>query len=114
MRATLGTDYQVYEVAPTGSMRPAIDETMWIVVKPLPFLSIEVGDVILYEGRTTHMFGRFSTKLVCHAVWARSSGGSILIVKGYANPAPDDEMITADMYRGTVVATIKRPRAQTP
>ncbi len=114
VRATLGTDYEVYEIAPTGSMKPAIDETYWIVVRQLPWQDIRVGDVILYSGRMLYLLDHSSTTLVCHAVWARSSGGSVLIVKGYANSSPDDVLVTADMYRGTVVATIKRPRLQTP
>lgn len=114
VRAALGDEYTVYDVLPTGSMRPAFDETYWLLVRILPWSDIQLGDTILYESkRPFYADGRLSP-LICHSVTIvirRSSGGSVLIVKGLANPAPDDEPVTKDMYRGTVVGTVKKPRA---
>ncbi len=114
VNAALGTDYQVYEITPTGSMKPAFDETYWILVKMLPWRDIQVGDIIVYQSKTTYWIDGYSYNRVVHAVVRRSSGGSILIVQGYANMNPDAEMITEGMYCGTVVATVKRPRAPAP
>lgn len=117
INAALGTDYQVYEVTPTSSMKPMFDETYWILVKPLPFIDVRPGDVILYRSKTTTFWiDGYDYHLICHAVIRRSSEGSVLIAQGLANANPDSELITADMYRGTIVATIKRPApyANTP
>lgn len=102
VRAAL-TDTVVYTVLPTGSMIPAIDESDWIVVKMLPWATLRQGDIVLYQSKTRSL-------LIVHAILRRSSNGSMLLMKGYANPGPDAELVTEDMYRGTVVGVIKRPR----
>lgn len=110
VNATLGNDYLVYSVTPTGSMLPAIDENCWVVMRMLPWSDIRPGDIVMYASRTTHHFGAYTSNLILHAVWARSSGGSVLILKEYANDRPDRELVTQDMYRGTLVAILKKPR----
>lgn len=104
--ATL-SDSTVYEVMPTGSMEPGLNESHWIAVKKLPWKDMRETDVILYQSKKTDL-------IVVHAVWRRSSGGSALICKGWHNPTIDDELVTEDMYLGTVVGIIKRPRADSP
>lgn len=102
VRAAL-TDTVVYTVLPTGSMIPILDDSDWIVVKMLPWATLRQGDIVLYQSKTRGL-------LIVHAILRRSSNGSVLLMKGFANPGPDAELVTEDMYRGTVVGVVKRPR----
>lgn len=100
------SDSLVYEVNPTGSMEPFVNETTWIVVRKLPFSSVREKDIILYKA--------FWYPRVVHAVIRRSSDGGALVVKGYANAIPDPQLVTEPMYLGTVVGVIRRPDVDRP
>lgn len=110
VRAALGDDYVVWELMATGSMKPALDETYYLLIKQLPWEGIEVGDRIMYESKLSYWIDGRAHHLVVHAVIARSSSGSVLVTQGYANSRPDSELITKSMYRGTVVGSVKKPR----
>lgn len=95
-------DSVIREVTATGSMRPAIDETWWVLTQKLPFREVRLDDVILWRRGDT---------LICHRVIMRhtlSTGEVVLWTKGDANALSDPELIVESMYAGTVVAMIRR------
>lgn len=95
-------DSVIHEVTPTGSMRPAIDETWWVLTQRRPFDGIQIGDVILW---------RRGDLLICHRVIMRhvlSTGEVVLSTRGDANATSDPEIIREPMYAGTVVGMVKR------
>lgn len=102
MSVIAGSEF--YEVQATGSMRPAFDEGWWLLVKPINFEDIKVGDVIIYTSKLPGM-----PELIVHRVWSRSSNGQILILKGDHNPDVDGEWVTPGMVVGVVVGQIKKP-----
>lgn len=93
----------VYEVLPTGSMKPSFDETYVLLADDKPFREIQVNDIILFW-----MLHNGQLKIVCHRVWARSSGGSIVLTKGDANKDTDKVHVTEDMYVGRVIGWVKK------
>ena len=99
----------VYEVTPTGSMKPTFDENYILLVKKQDFKKLKIGDIILWQcpDSITWADGK-KHFLICHRIWGISSGHSMLLTKGDNNFQIDDIQITEDMYVGTVVGFIKK------
>lgn len=100
----------VYPVMATGSMKPTFDENNYLCVKNIPFEEVREGDIILYKLNKPITLGNIVIEIICHRVWRRSSGGSILLAKGDANSWVDETFITKEMYLGVVVGIIRIPR----
>lgn len=97
---------EVYDVLPTGSMLPAFSEKDVLLVHHAdraPWKSLKRGDIILVWATIN---GEIS--IVCHAIWTMSSGGTIVLTKGYNNSAPDPWEVREDAYVGKVIGTMKR------
>lgn len=95
-------DSVIREVTPTGSMRPALDETWWVLTQKRPFREVAIGDVILW---------RRDDILICPRVIMRrmlSTGEVVLFTKGDHNAQSDPELIREPMYAETVVGMVKR------
>lgn len=81
----------------TGSMKPSYPPGTLVVVKPLPFDEIVVGDVITYQlesGKATVVTHRVTE------VNARLDGKTVLTTQGDANNAADPERVEAVQVRG--------------
>ena len=91
-RLTGSTPYTVL----TGSMRPTMPPGTTIVVKPIDFANITVGDVITYQIAS----GR--PEVVTHRVIGVTvtPDGVRLETQGDANPIPDRELVREEQVRG--------------
>lgn len=94
-------DAEIWDVKNTGSMKPAFDETDWLLAAQTPWADLKVGDIIIYQ--------RQDGEYIVHRIWAISSGGSVVLTKGDSNATPDSEYVTKSAYRGRVIGQIKRP-----
>lgn len=74
------------------SMYPSIPPWSDLVIEPMPYEDLRLGDVIVYQSS-------FGT-LICHRIVAISSQG--LQVKGDNNQLPDKELVMEHMYAGRV------------
>ncbi|MBG6238778.1 signal peptidase [Mycetocola sp. CAN_C7] len=91
-RLTGSTPYTVL----TGSMRPSMPPGTTVVVKPIDFADIRVGDVITYQ------IASGEPEVVTHRVIAVNvtSDGVRLETQGDANPLPDTEPVREEQVRG--------------
>ena len=78
----------------TGSMEPNIKVNSIVMLEPVEFKDIEVGDIIRYTS-----YRGFS---VLHRVQTKTS--SYVTTKGDANAKPDEFVVTADMITGRVIS----------
>lgn len=107
--AAIIADAKVYAVLPTGSMEPAINEHDLLLVRSLPFAGVKVGDVILYRVDQTTQ-GIYTYSVICHRVWRKSSGGTVVLCRGDANGGyVDPTYVSEANYVGTVVAVVRKP-----
>jgi signal peptidase len=93
-RLTGSTPYTVL----TGSMRPSMPPGTTVVVKPLPFSEIKVGDVITYQ------ISSGEPEVVTHRVIGVNvtQDGVRLETKGDANPIADPSLVREEQVRGKV------------
>ncbi|MFT3868642.1 MAG: signal peptidase I [Nibricoccus sp.] len=85
---------RVFTIAPTGSMKPTLDENSVVTVEVVPFDDLRVGDIVIY---------RDSAGLpIVHRLHHRS--GSRWIVLGDNNSSTDRETVTAVNLVGRVCA----------
>lgn len=93
-RLTGSTPYTVL----TGSMSPLMPPGTTVVVKPLPFDQIRVGDVITYQ------LNSGEPEVVTHRVVGIdiTAEGPRLEMKGDANPGPDPTTVRAEQVKGKV------------
>ncbi|MCP2031442.1 signal peptidase I [Okibacterium sp. HSC-33S16] len=91
-RLTGSTPYTVL----TGSMRPTMPPGTTVVVKPLAFSDIRVGDVITYQLRSGE------PEVVTHRVIGINitGDGVRLETQGDANPIPDEKLVREEQVRG--------------
>lgn len=91
-RLTGATPYTVL----TGSMRPTMPPGTTVVVKPIPFADIQVGDVITYQ------IASGEPAVVTHRVIGVNvtAEGIRLETQGDANPSPDTELVREEQVRG--------------
>ncbi|WP_235531118.1 MULTISPECIES: signal peptidase I [unclassified Nocardioides] len=81
----------------TGSMKPNYPPGTLVVVRPVPFDEIAVGDVITYQlesGKATVVTHRVTR------VSARLDGEKVLTTQGDANNSPDPEGVEEVQVRG--------------
>ena len=78
----------------TGSMEPNIKVNSVVMLEPVEFEDIEVGDIIRYTS-----YRGFS---VLHRVKTKTT--SYLTTQGDANARPDEFVVTADMVTGRVTS----------
>lgn len=78
----------------TGSMEPNIKVNSVVMLEPVEFEDIEVGDIIRYTS-----YRGFS---VLHRVKTKTT--SYLTTQGDANARPDEFVVTADMITGRVTS----------
>ncbi|WP_220700479.1 signal peptidase I [Mycetocola zhadangensis] len=93
-RLTGSTPYTVL----TGSMRPSMPPGTTVVVKPIEFSQIKVGDVITYQ------ISSGKPEVVTHRVIGVNvtPDGVRLETQGDANPAPDADGVREEQVRGKV------------
>ncbi|MET1052125.1 MAG: signal peptidase I, partial [Mycetocola sp.] len=91
-RLTGSTPYTVL----TGSMRPGMPPGTTVVVKPIAFSDIRVGDVITYQIESG------KPDVVTHRVIGVNvtADGVRLETQGDANPQPDPELVREEQVRG--------------
>lgn len=91
-RLTGSTPYTVL----TGSMRPTMPPGTTLVVKPIEFADIRVGDVITYQ------IASGQPEVVTHRVIGVNvtPDGVRLETQGDANPIPDPELVREEQVRG--------------
>lgn len=93
-RLTGSTPYTVL----TGSMRPTMPPGTTVVVKPIEFSEIKVGDAITYQ------LSSGEPEVVTHRVIGINvtADGVRLETKGDANPKPDPSLVREEQVRGKV------------
>lgn len=94
---------RIYELQPTGSMEPALDERYLLLVQKIPWSKLQKGDIIIFRGH-----GFFEGSLICHRIWSKSSGGSALVTKGDANHDFDRDLVVESEYIGMVVGSVRK------
>jgi signal peptidase I len=85
---------QVFTVAPTGSMKPTLDESSVVTVEKVPFTELRRGDIVIYRS--------VSGSPVIHRLYEQS--GDTWLVLGDNNPAIDRESVHAANLLGRVCA----------
>lgn len=85
---------QVFTVAPTGSMKPTLDESSVVTVEKVAFSQLRRGDIVIYRS--------ISGAPVIHRLYEQS--GDSWIVLGDNNPAIDRESVRAANLLGRVCA----------
>ena len=87
----------VLTVMPTGSMRPMFDEKAFLVVEPMPYENLEVGDIV------TYLHPKFGITVV-HRIVEKHEG--FYCTKGDHNSRLDEFSVTPKNYLMRVVAVI--------
>jgi len=77
-------------VRATGSMRPLFDENALLILEPVPFSALRVGDIVTYVHPRTH-------ELIVHRLIEKHSDG--FWIKGDHNGRMDDTVVTPENYR---------------
>lgn len=93
---------QSYSVL-TNSMKPHYAPGTFLVVKPAPFKSLQVGDVVTYQLES----GR--PEVITHrilSVGADQEGNRTLITKGDNNALADDAAVTEVQVRGKLMYAV--------
>ena len=91
---------QLYTIEPTGSMEPTIGNHTVVFTQMIPWESLRVGDIIVYETPAHELY--------VHRIVSISSKRSYMILKGDANGGSDPWYVTREMYRGKVLAIVER------
>lgn len=96
------TGSQTYAVL-TSSMAPKYAPGTFLVVRPMPFDELRMGDVVTYQiksgepGVITHRVTGFTTS---------QDGSRLLITKGDNNDAPDEEPVREVQVRGKLLYAV--------
>jgi signal peptidase I len=85
---------QVYTIAPTGSMKPTLDESSVVTVEKIPFSELRRGDIVIYRSS--------SGAPVIHRLYDQS--GDSWLVLGDNNSSIDREAVRAGNLLGRVCA----------
>ena len=85
---------QVFTVAPTGSMKPTLDESSVVAVESVSFSSLRRGDIVIYRSA--------SGSPVVHRLYQQR--GETWLVLGDNNAAIDREAVTERNFLGRVCA----------
>lgn len=90
--ATVGG--QVFTVAPTGSMKPTLDESSVVTVETVAYNDLRAGDIVIYR----HSSG---TPII-HRLFEQSRSGWLVL--GDNNGSVDREAVTRHNFVGRVCA----------
>lgn len=85
---------QVYTIAPTGSMKPTLDESSVVTVEKVPFSELRRGDIIIYRS--------VAGVPVIHRLYEQH--GDRWLVLGDNNASIDREAVTDGNLLGRVCA----------
>lgn len=89
---TLGA--RVFTIAPTGSMKPTLDENSIVAVESVKFEELRAGDIVIYRDKTGLP--------IVHRLLEKK--GAQWIVLGDNNPGIDRETVTQTNLVGRVCA----------
>jgi signal peptidase I len=103
---------QVYNVYPTISMLPTLEVGDLVVVHSVPYSSIQVGDVIVFDKPDPSGVCTSASEVIVHRVVNKTSSG--LITQGddrLTNPSPDETNpswppVPAACVKGVVVVAV--------
>jgi signal peptidase I len=95
---------QVYVVAPTGSMRPTLDEGSIVTIEKVNWDKLQTGDIVIY--RST------SGSAVIHRLYERHDQGWFVL--GDNNVSIDRETVTSNNLLGRVCAIIYTAATPSP
>ena len=84
----------VYTVAPTGSMKPTLDESSVVTVEKIAFAELRQGDIVIYRSLT-------GTPII-HRLYEQH--GDRWLVLGDNNASIDRESVTSANLLGRVCA----------
>lgn len=90
--ATVGG--QVFTVAPTGSMKPTLDESSVVTVEKVTFTQLRAGDIVIYRNS--------NGLAIIHRLYEQH--GHSWLVLGDNNGSVDREAVTAQNLVGRVCA----------
>jgi signal peptidase I len=85
---------RVFTIAPTGSMKPTLDENSVVTVEAVDFNQLQKGDIVIYRDATGVP--------IVHRLYEQS--GARWLVLGDNNPAVDHEAVTSANLVGRVCA----------
>ena len=85
---------RVFMIAPTGSMKPTLDENSIVTVETVAFGQLRQGDIVIYRNS--------SGEPIVHRLYQQSNG--CWFVLGDNNPAVDREAVTPANLVGRVCA----------
>jgi hypothetical protein len=85
---------QVFTVAPTGSMKPTLDESSVVTVEPVAFAALRQGDIVIYRSA--------SGAPIVHRLYEQH--GDRWLVLGDNNGSIDREAVTQNNLVGRVCA----------
>jgi signal peptidase I len=85
---------QVYTVAPTGSMKPTLDESSVVTVEKVAFIELRRGDIVIYRSA--------GGAPVIHRLYEQSGDGWLVL--GDNNASIDREAVNARNLLGRVCA----------
>lgn len=94
---------KVFTIAPTGSMKPTLDENSIVTIETVAFGQLRKGDIVIYRNH--------SGEPIVHRLY-QQSGGSWLVL-GDNNPAVDREAVTPANLVGRVCAIFYTSAGQT-
>lgn len=92
MARTVGGE--VFTIAPTGSMKPTLDESSVVTIEKVDFALLRRGDIIIYRN--------VRGLPIIHRLYEQH--GSRWLVLGDNNGSIDPEAVTADNFVGRVCA----------
>ncbi|MFT3783359.1 MAG: signal peptidase I [Nibricoccus sp.] len=85
---------KVFTIAPTGSMKPTLDENSIVAVEVVDFAALREGDIIIYRDK--------NNLPIVHRL--RQHAGGRWIVLGDNNSSVDNEFVTPANFMGRVCA----------
>ncbi len=85
---------QVFTVAPTGSMKPTLDESSVVTVETVAFQDLRAGDIVIYRNG--------SGTPIIHRLYERHNSGWLVL--GDNNGSVDREAVTRQNFVGRVCA----------
>lgn len=94
----------VFTVAPTGSMKPTLDENSIVAVEAVPFNELRRGDIIVYRSAAGYP--------IVHRLLSSSARGWTVL--GDNNAEADAEPVTAANLLGRVCAIFYTAPGRSP
>lgn len=85
---------EAYIIAPTGSMRPTLDESSVVTIEHVAFARLQAGDIVIYRSA--------AGSAVIHRLYERH--GESWFVLGDNNSSVDREPVTGENLLGRVCA----------